>query len=44
MAIFLSAALGLTKCRSLVAIALGLVVGTLMSVITEYYTSMGKDL
>ena len=26
------------------AIMVGLVVGTLMSIITEYYTAMGKDL
>jgi len=31
-----------TKIRVFGAIALGLVVGTLMSLITEYYTSMGK--
>src|SRR4051812_2892198 len=31
-----------TKMRVFGAIALGLVVGTLMSLITEYYTSMGK--
>ena len=31
-----------TKLHVFSAIALGLVVGTLMSVITEYYTSMGK--
>jgi len=31
-----------TKMKVFGAIALGLVVGTLMSIITEYYTSMGK--
>src|ERR1700744_1618002 len=31
-----------TKWGVLVAIAVGLVVGTLMSIITEYYTAMGK--
>jgi K(+)-stimulated pyrophosphate-energized sodium pump len=33
---------GFNKMQVFGAIALGLVVGTLMSVITEYYTSMGK--
>ena len=32
----------LPKWMYLAAIAVGLVVGTLMSIITEYYTAMGK--